>query len=119
MDGNVAIVEGMSRIAASAFWALMLCACAPPSASLISAGHPWAREASITTETSSAVCNLAVSAYNRDRGIAGTTSARVAVLVFSIGSTGYVVVDPDELIDGVSVFRIYAPNWDILQTLMG
>lgn len=140
----------MSRIAASAFWALMLCACVPPSAfgqgsscladaqgdegwllevrriyaaadsaSLISAGHPWAREASITTVTSSAVCDLAVTAHNRDRGIAGTTSARVAVLVFSIGSTGYVVVDPDEIIDSINVFRIYTPNWDILQTLMG
>lgn len=64
------------------------------------AGFPFARGAAITIVTTNNTCKSAVAAFNKQSGRTGTPQAVTQVYVAKIGSTGYVVMTPQEGTNG-------------------
>jgi hypothetical protein len=88
------------------------------SASVVSAGNPWADTAAIAHVTVPSTCQDAVHAYNAALG-RETAQQDTAAYVFSIGSSGYAYVRPGDTSEGRQHYYIFTVNWVLKATMLG
>jgi len=89
------------------------------SASVVSAGNPWADTTAIAHVTVSSICQDAVDAYNAALGTTGTPQQDTAAYVFSIGNSGYVYVRPGDTSEGRQHYYIFTASWVLKATMLG